>query len=215
MAIVIILIYLAIVHRRADELRDFIKIFSFTVFVVLIFLISEISIEGQRGRVSGNLLQEVVVSIFVDTGVESLDGSRSDRLLWWSNVIERTASTAPSFFFGMGLHTVLLDRSTGENTIIRYPHNSFVSVFGLEGIIGFTLYVAIILLAIKKIFKASLEREAIPLLKWYPVFAIGYLVAAFFSTVFEAPFHSFVFWVITGVVYRIANQDNLKRVALL
>jgi len=211
LALGIIILYLILVHRRAAELRALAKILGIITLAAFIFSVLDISIGGQRSDVSAEFFQKAILSIFIDSNDDSLQGTREHRLEMWTDVIERTVSTLYSLLFGMGLDTILVDSGTGVDTILRYPHNSFISVFGFTGAIGIGLYVILVGHLLWVIIKSSHLTNSIPLLKWYPVFAIGYFVAAFFSTVFEAPFHSFVFWVITGVVYRAAIQNRLCR----
>jgi O-antigen ligase len=111
--------------------------------------------------------------------------------------------------FGLGFDEILNDRMDTPLTIIRYPHNSFLSVFGFTGIVGLVLYLSLVGVIFLKIYKSLRFGNEIPLLRWYPLFAIGYFVSAFFSTVFEAPFHSYVFWVLSGIFYRIAIHKDL------
>ena len=208
------LLYLLFVHRRVSEYKVLIKLLTIVVIAGVIYTLSGITIEGSRGDVSIGFFKNAIESIFFSSNIDALEGSRADRLMWWEGIIERTASTDFSLFFGIGMDSILVNRATGPGTILRYPHNSFVSVFAFLGIIGFCLYVMIAGLVLRKLAKLARTDNVLPLLKWYPFFAIGYFVSAFFSTVFEAPFHSFVFWTITGVAYRAAYQTGLHRQTL-
>ncbi|MCC6161685.1 MAG: O-antigen ligase family protein [Nitrosomonas sp.] len=212
LATMLIILYLIFVYRRVAVIKNLAKLLTLVFVAILIFSASGISIEGQRGAVSADFFINAIESIFFGSDIESLDGSRTDRLLWWLDVINRTISTIPSLFFGMGFDTILVDRATGEDTIIRYPHNSFVAVFGFTGVVGLILYLVLVGHVLWRIFRSARNVASAPLLNWYPVFAIGYFVAAFFSTVFEAPFHSFVFWVISGVAYCVATKSRYKPV---
>ena len=202
-----VIIILLLVRRRARELRGLISVTALLVIAALAYSFLGISIEGQRGSVSLGFFQDAVTSIFLGSDNESLDGSRTDRLLWWFDIIARATSSTDSLFFGMGFNEVLIDQSTGADTILRYPHNSFVSIFGFSGLTGLLLYLSLTWLILYQVIRSAKLYHQSPLLNWYPIFFIGFNVAAFFSTVFEAPFHSFVFWVLSGVVYRLSRNN--------
>ena len=185
---------------------------AYIAFIALLiggaFISFGINIEGQRGAVSADFFQNAIASIFFGSDIDSLEGSRADRLLWWYDILGRVFASFNTTAFGIGFNEILVDRATGENTILRYPHNSFVSVLGFLGVVGLILYCSIVIIAILKVMKSSKYQSGTKLMQWYPLFAIGYFVSAFFSTVFEAPFHSFVFWTLSGICYRVACLEN-------
>jgi len=179
-----------------------------TTLVGITYSLSGFTVEGQKGSVSIDTIGGAAASIFVVSDNASLDGSRTDRLEMWRDVLGRTFVDIETAVFGMGLDEILVDRATGPGFILRYPHNSFVSVIGLLGLIGFTLLLRILGLVFKAVRRAVTLGSESTLLRWYPVFALGFLVCAFFGTVLVAPFHSFVFWILTGVTYRFACEYN-------
>lgn len=214
-----IFVYLFLVYRKKRVVKQVGKFFVVALFIVIFYGVFGFQIKGEKGLVSIESVQNIVVSIFVSKeDFEYLEGSRSDRLDWWSDVIRRTTDTTFSSLFGLGFDEILVNRPTGDNTILRYPHNSFVTLFGLTGIVGLLLYCMIIYFVVMDIRSAKNRGADSVLISWYPVFLIGYLVSAFFSTVFEAPFHSFIFWIITGITYRDAHslyskfESSLKRI---
>ncbi len=209
-AVAVIIVYLVFLYRKGDVLRDLAKLLMVVAIAISVFSIFDISIQGQRDEISTDFFYKAIESIIFGSDVETLEGSREDRLGMWASVIERTVAAPDSFMFGLGLDTILINRETIPGSVLRYPHNSFVSVFGLTGIVGFSAYVVLVGHILLRIIKSSRLTGSIPLLQWYPVFCIGYFVAAFFSTVFEAPFHSFVFWVITGIAYRMTNPRRFS-----
>lgn len=170
----------------------------------VLYSFSGLTFEGQRGVVTLDFFERAVSSIFFGSDMDSLAGSRTDRLLWWKDVLSRTFENKDTAAFGIGLDTILVNRATSAEGIIRYPHNSFVSVFGFLGSVGALLYIPLIGQVYLKVRKALRVGSSDVLLRWYPVFLIGFLVSAFFSTVLESPFHSFFFWVLSGIVYRIS-----------
>jgi hypothetical protein len=211
LAMFFITLYMVAFSSTAALKRSAVKTVAVIAFLALLFSLGEIGLSGERGEMSSDFFGKAIESIFFGSDVDTLDGSRRDRLLWWADVIGRTTNTLGTTFFGMGYDVILLDRASTENTIIRFPHNSFLSVFGFSGATGLLLYLALVSLVIHKIFRASRRSDAFALIRWYPIFSIGYFVSAFFSTVFEAPFHSYVFWVISGVVYGIVSSNGRPR----
>lgn len=213
-------IYLYIIFMSKSKKAFWSIIIAFCTAFLFLFIIEmmgiNLHIEGQRGDASFDFFQNLLSSIFFESDINSLDGTRTHRLDMWKYVIEKVFSTLLSASFGLGYNVVLIDRATGIDpetglqTILRYPHNSFVSVLGFSGVIGLIFYCIFIGLILYRIIRVSRSKNisSLILLKWYPVFLIGYSVSAFFSTVLEAPFHNFVFWIISGVIYSIATQPK-------
>jgi len=196
-----------------DNYRYFLKRAKVALIILVLigtaYFASGITLKGHRGEASSSSIKDSIYSIFTESSDASLQGPREDRLNWWTDVLKRTCSSATTFMFGLGFDEILNDRMDTPSTIIRYPHNSFLSVFGFTGIVGLSLYLSLAAIIFLKIYKSSRSGNEIPVLRWYPIFAIGYFVSAFFSTVFEAPFHSYVFWVLSGIFYGIAVHKDL------
>lgn len=108
------------------------------------------------------------------------------------------------FSVSLGFDQIPLDRETSAGSVLRYPHNSYVTVLGLAGLFGLALYLWLVTLVFAGVFRKARSRNSPPVVRWYPVFAIAWLVSVFFSTVFEAPFHGFVFWPTSGIAYYMA-----------
>jgi hypothetical protein len=179
-----------------------------TTLVGITYSLSGFSIDGQRGSVSIDNLGRAMTSIFAGSDDAALDGSRTDRLLWWADIVDRTFVDIETAVFGLGLDTILVDRQTSAESILRYPHNSFVSVLGFLGMTGLSLLIGTLVLVFRAVRRAVTLGSESALIRWYPVFTLGFMVSAFFSTVLEAPFHSFVFWILTGITYRFACEYN-------
>lgn len=176
---------------------------------VIIVLAFDVSYEGSRGKTS-----VVVASIFSEsTDDESLRGTRQHRLQMWENVLGRATSTLETSIFGLGFSELLIDRATGIDTILRYPHNSYVSVIGFTGLMGLVWFLLLQVILIKYAWNYGKTGLQSALVKWYPFLPIGMSIGAFFGTAFEAPFHSFIYYLLsglmTGIVY--AEKNLLKK----
>jgi O-antigen ligase len=211
-AVMAIVAYLIVQERKKSSLRVFGVLIFISALAMPIVFAMNFEIAGQRGAVNFEFVNTMFSSIFSSSGVDSLDGTRADRLLWWRDVINRTVAENSTLLFGLGVDTILVDRPTGPGTILRYPHNSFVSVFGFSGAIGFMLYLMLLFIPFCVCTVRKAARTKHPVVAWYPVFFLGYIFAAFFSTVFEAPFHSAVFWIITGVSYSYSSYSQSNRI---
>jgi hypothetical protein len=209
-ALAVIFIYLLLVERRSRFIRNFAWALLFCVLGIYLYMVLEISIEGVRGQAGIEIVVDAATSILFESDQDTWSGSRTDRLVWWSSIIGQLFESWESALFGLGFDQVLVDRETSPGNVIRYPHNSFVTLLGLSGLIGGALYIYLLAIVVLKIFRASLRRNASPLVRWYPIFAMGWLVSAFFSTVMEAPFHSFVFWSLSGMAYYIASRESAQ-----
>lgn len=177
--------------------------------LALLSMLAGIRVQGQRGVAGLEQLTTGAVSILDDQGLEGLSGSRTDRILWWEQTLGETFGSIETSLTGLGMERVLLDRKTESGVPLRYPHNSFVTVLGHTGILGVSVYIALIASAMVTIARRSKAAPSCVLVQWYPLFAIGWLVSAFFSPVAEASFHSMPYWALTGAAYRLSSSEAL------
>ncbi len=203
----VILPYAIFVDRQIQITRRFKQMFIALILLVAAFTALNISYQGKHGTVSMQTVEDDAYSIFFQDDTSNLEGTKDDRLMWWANVLKRTCINVPTLFLGLGESVILNTAINGKGEVDRYPHNSFLSAFGFTGLIGLILFLGLFYLIGWRIFKASRRARGNLLLRWYPVFAIGYVVGACFSTVFEAPFHSFIFWTISGIIYHLAVRS--------
>lgn len=203
-ALVIIFLYMLMVERQRNFYRNVVWVLLFSVIGAVSFSVLDLSVKGQRGEVSLELVTDAAASILLGSDQDTWAGSRADRLTWWADIVGRTMSDWKTAIFGLGFDQILLDRETSAGSVLRYPHNSYVTVLGLAGLFGLALYLWLVILVFARVFRKAKSRNSPPVVRWYPVFAIAWLVSAFFSTVFEAPFHGFVFWSASGIAYYMA-----------
>ncbi len=204
----VIIPYALFVDRQVKISRRFKQMFIMLVVLITVFTGLNLSFQGKHGMVSIETAEDLAYSIFFQDDTSDLQGTKDDRMIWWGNLIKRTTSSTQGLFLGMGDSVILNTAINKKGEIDRYPHNSFLSAFGFSGLIGVILYLGLFWLVGWRIFKASRKARGNLLLRWYPIFAIGYVVSATFSTVFEAPFHSFIFWTISGIIYHLAVKSG-------
>lgn len=203
---VVVVTILIAANRNISKLKVR-KFAHFLVFLMLVFFsFSVISqVEGQRGDISAEFLSNLVRSIYSDTGLSSLEGTKRDRIEWWISSINLTLRDPFTAMIGDSIDTVIVDIDTGKGGIIRYPHNSFVTIFRFSGFLGLFVYVFMLLAVVRKAYllknrTSTFQTFPINIFYWFILFYFGFLTASFFSTVLEAPFHSNLFWGLTGAV---------------
>ncbi|MDS4027978.1 MAG: O-antigen ligase family protein [Candidatus Contendobacter sp.] len=158
------------------------------------------SFEGARGKINIDFFSTAIISIFSENvGDDSLQGSRGHRLDMWKNVLDRSMLTLETSIFGLGFSELLIDRPTGEGTVLRYPHNTYVSIIGFTGFFGLCLFLFLqIILTLYIVYQKKTDLQS-ALVIWYPFLPLGMSIGASFGTVFEAPFHSFIYYLLSGI----------------
>ncbi len=135
-----------------------------------------------------------------------ITGNKGDnnlfRMVWWQEVVGETVEVSPVFGLGFGydlssrfLREYYADNIQGFSA--RSPHSIIVTVFGRMGVVGVTVYLAIILMLANRVWTCAglqdLETLA-PLLGAAMVFT-----SACFGVVLEGPMGAVVFWSLMGL----------------
>lgn len=191
----ILLLLMLLMFRRVFEKIAW-RLLVAGCLAVTIVLATGTSFEGSRGKTS-----TVIISIFSENiDNETLTGTRQHRLEMWEDVLGRATSSLETSIFGLGFSELLVDRATGIDTVLRYPHNSYVSVIGFTGFLGLGWFLLLQITLIKYAWNQRKNDLQSTLVKWYPFLSIGFSVGTFFGTAFEAPFHSFIYYLLSGIM---------------
>lgn len=139
------------------------------------------------------------------------------RYIWWSKITKNTLNRNP--FFGSGLGSDIsqdflkdyfsLAVVENDGSISRYPHNILFTALGRLGIVGFTLWGALIitifLYACK--FARSMKFEKRPAWGFYAwSFVLAAVANSLVQATFEAPFAAIPFWIFLGCAIREYEQ---------
>ncbi len=161
-----------------------------------------------KGRaVSGRQLLENWQSMFAPGATQSLGGTSTWRLRWWSRIVDDTVH-GPHFWtgrgFGVNLATVDgFDVDVGRS--LRSPHNGHLTVLARMGVPGLVLWCALQLAWLREMLVAYRRSRRLADSAWPRLFLlliacwIAHLVNATFDVYLEGPMGGIWFWTIFGV----------------
>jgi O-antigen ligase len=147
-----------------------------------------------------------VTSIFGSVESSHLDGPRSWRLEWWSEIVDYTVF-GPYFWTGKGFG-INLARDDGFHLglerALRSPHNGHLTILARAGVPGFLLWLLVQaswLRAMSRAYRASRsagrERWA-RLFLFLTAYWLAFLVNSTFDVYLEGPMGGVWFWTVFG-----------------
>ena len=142
----------------------------------------------------------------------------SQRIEWWTFVIEKQFSQLKSIIFGLGFGMPLIDFIGYQNISIREPHNSYITIFARTGVFGFLLYFLLMIKIFKVIYnlflllkKNKMENE----IKYF--YFIGIYILFIYSmgladSVLSYSFYSIPLNIFIGIMistyFKLAKNEN-------
>lgn len=207
--VIAILILFAWLHRAALG-----KIWMSLVMATLAFLFvatSGIEISGRLGQVVS--LDFLVNHFAAIAGVENegvVGAARGvgQRLDWWAIIWQRVTSDVGHMLFGLGYGFPLIEFTNNQNTVVREPHNSYMSIFGRMGFVGVLVFSWGHILLLRVWFKAfrlcrrvghRLGQNRLLLLMVYFVLI---WVLSLGEDAFEKPYVTIPYYFFWGIVLR-------------
>ena len=182
------------------SLNSYLKFIPFFFIVVIGFYANTKVDENFQGRKVGlTQLQQNVVSIF-DNSVD--EGGLSDnkiwRLAWWYSILQQSVQGS-NIFIGRGLGenlAVISDVKT-EDENLRSPHNFHLNVLARFGYPVFLIWMAWIILHLKKInVRRCTDLQILILVSF-----LAFIINASFDVYLEGPMGAFPFWTWLGILY--------------
>jgi len=208
---VIALLMMLVILRPRDAAR---MSFSMLIGVAMLALLlaSGLEISGRLGeKFSLDFLLEHFFSIWGEQG-SGMVASAADgvwlRFRWWGKIWNDLTSNTGSFLFGLGYGIPLTDFRTPENAIVREPHNSFISLFARQGLIGFLAFIWVQLALVRSWFSVYRKCERQGDLLWrntlliMATFFVLLFVFALGEDGFEKPFNAIPYYLFWGVILR-------------
>ncbi|MEW5704131.1 MAG: O-antigen ligase family protein [Pseudomonadota bacterium] len=119
---------------------------SLAVGMVAFLVVSALGIQF-TGRIGGPISFEFMIAHFatiMGKGSGELAGAAGGvdlRIGWWVDIWERVTSSFGNLFFGLGYGEPLVKFVNLEGSIVREPHNSYISVFARIGAVGLFAFV--------------------------------------------------------------------------
>lgn len=140
--------------------------------------------------------------------VGSAASGNAQRIAWWTAIWRGVTADVPSLLFGLGYGIPLTDFVGIHGQTVREPHNSTVSMFGRQGVVGLALF-AIVQLALARAWLsayATARRDAdqawVNCLIVIAVFALLHWINSLGEDAFEKPFNAIPYYFLFGVVLR-------------
>jgi hypothetical protein len=186
------------------------RVGQFALAAVLALVVAgiapQIDVASQRS-LSVDQLVKNISSVVADTGADELEGTKEWRTQWWGAIIDYTFG-GPYFWTGKGFGINLADDDgfqVLDNSALRSPHNSHLTVLARMGVPGLTLWVLL-----QAGFGASLFWSFVRARRnratfwcridaWLLVYWIAMLVNASFDVYLEGPQGGIWFWSIFGL----------------
>lgn len=185
------------------------------LFVLAVFLITVPFLDLQiTGRLGQDVSMDFIISHFMAIGgieSEGVEGAASgvgQRLTWWANIFDKLLYSVKTAIIGLGFGEPLTDFLVTGGVPVREPHNSYISIIGRLGLIGFISFVWMHYLLIKvwrsahkMCIKINWQEGANRLLVLL-IFFVLIWVNAIGEDAFEKPFFALPYYFFWGVVLR-------------
>lgn len=187
---------------------------------LLVLLVTDLHIRlpGNDREVSFQQLVAHVESAAGSDGDQSLEGTKLWRLLWWGKIVSYTIGGEYRWGgkgFGINLASDDGFQVTDDDSL-RSPHNATMTVLARSGVIGLTLWLALLGGWFVRLVRAMLDARRRNDRQWYAVFAfllayfLAILVNGTFDVYLEGPAGGIWFWSVMGcgiaaeILYRAA-----------
>lgn len=137
-------------------------------------------------------LEKEVQKIISSTNLQ--ENSISWRESLWKALIMELKS-AKKYIFGIGFDKSIPEYLNLNLNIysIKSAHNSYLSIIGWSGLVGFCLFTFLL----TSIFKTESKGNL-----FFKIFFFSYLTAALFDQTFETPSNSILFWIFIGLNFK-------------
>jgi hypothetical protein len=153
---------------------------------------------------------ENFTSIFENSGIDGLDGTKRWRMAWWDKIIDYTVH-GPYFWVGKGFGVNLADVDGFQLIFdpdipkLRAPHSIFMTVLARSGVPGLSLWGLVCLVWLYCMFRCFFESRARGHRPWerlfllLPTYWIAILICGSFDPALESPQAGIWFWSLYGI----------------
>lgn len=205
-AIIGFLVILSLLLFKNKKIRRHITpVMFFVIIFVLIFFITGITINLNGRTLSANHLLNLALSIGGEGDYSGKAAGTEKRFEWWYNIWKYNTSEITCFLFGRGFGMPLTDFYVTSTTIVREPHNSFVSVFARQGVLGLILWCFLLL----KIFDKSIRKFNRDISDYLIItVCIAFLTVALVEAVFEVSYAAIPIYSLIGICLALKSDYN-------
>jgi len=216
----VIAILLMLLWYRRKAFAKFSMVLILGLISILLLAEFEIEIKGRLGEtISLDFIQRHFVAIagIESEGVAGAAKGVSQRLGWWQDISNRLLEKNQNLIFGLGYGFPLIDFYGPDMEVVREPHNSYVSILGRIGLLGFLLFISAHMLLLRSWWNSLklcrrkdylIGQDRLFLLMVYFVLVWIYSIG---EDAFEKPYFAITYYFFWGVFL----QYRLKLLSLL
>jgi hypothetical protein len=175
--------------------------------VVLAVTNLRVHFPGNDRDVSFQQFTERVASTAGSDVDQDLENTKAWRLTWWAKIVSYTLGG--EFRWGgkgYGINVAVDDGFvSGDDDSLRSPHNATMTILARSGVIGLTLWLALLASWFVSLMRALRDAKRHAHREWYALFgfliaySLALLVNSSFDVYFEGPAGGIWFWSIIGV----------------
>jgi hypothetical protein len=216
LSLFIILIFLLFLNE-INLKKIFVGIFYFMI-ILFVLLFFDFNIEGRIGTFSLKFLINHILSTFgiYNEVTSAASGTVDQRIVWIKEVLSNSLLSFERFLFGIGYGKNLIEFSITKSVIATEPHNSFLSLYGKMGIVGFSLWAVAHLFFIrtwKKTYdflkEKKLNDKKNKILGLF-IFIIIILVSSVTNSMFEETYRAIIYYIIWGIILRMSYDIEVE-----
>ncbi len=194
--------------------RKILQIVSLGFLLIVVFLFAiesfDLELEGRHGTLSFDLLHAEFLSMIGEGNLKGPAYGLQQRLSWWTTLFEQSFETVPRFLVGRGMGMALTDFRDPTGTIVREPHNSYITIylrFGLVGIISFLFFhILVISQVVRSLGEFSLEIRTLFFIY------VAMLFNGLFQPVFEFSYFAVPIYFLCGIfMFRGESDEEITR----
>jgi O-antigen ligase len=173
---------------------------SALIVLVLVTSVGGLQLTGRIGPVNISFLADHLRSI---TGEKVTPASSVQSRFDWTGEAMEHFRAHPIVGAGFGMPLInYVDEETGA--VVRYPHNSNITILARLGVIGFALWLLLHFSLLKRFFSAyaqrkSSDKQVYEMVLWIFLFYITVMVAALVEAPFEFPSSAVPFYFFMGL----------------
>lgn len=216
------MLFLLLIFRR-QGLGRMVTAFPLLILLIAIITAFDISISGRlTNKISFSFFADHFDAIFGQSDSATLAAPAKGvdlRFSWWERIYNQLIGDPVTFLIGLGFGVPLTDFRDEQGTLVREPHNSYISVVARLGVVGFLAWFWMYI----EMFKAWLGSLRLTRrLRWrdgedFLLMALCFnallFAAACGEDTMEKPYDAIPLYIFWGFALRIAYALKLSRAA--
>lgn len=145
---------------RRQQLKMLMRLVPVALFgIVLLLGASKLSLEGRRGAVDASFVTAHARTLLGEEGPAS--GTIEGRQKWftatWSETTKNIGTTLTGLGLGVDLTFGMLHGDEGQD--VRKPHDDYLEIFGRFGVLGFSIFLWMLISCLAPIARKARRRE--------------------------------------------------------